>query len=104
MRVMRDAAKTSSFWRHQEVMYVNANGRFDLSINSSNGMYNTYWKTSSDLDLTTIYVIRFRSLQRRDARHIFNIANRKFYCQQLKYEVVNGRMSDIVEGTFYPLK
>lgn len=104
MRVMRDAAKTSSFWRHQEVMYVNANGHFDLSINSSKGMYNTYWKTSSDLDLTTVYVIRFRSLQRRDARHIFNIANRKFYCQQLKYEVVNGRMSDIVEGTFYPLK
>lgn len=104
MRVRRDAAKASYFWRHQEVMYVNANGRFDLYINSSKGMYNTYWKLPNDLDLTTVYVIRFRSLQRRDARHIFNIANRKFYCQQLKYEVVNGRLSDTVEGTFYPLK
>ena len=92
------------FWMLQTVMYVNADGNYDLSINSGKGMYNTYWQAPQQLDLTTVYVIRFRSLQRRDARHIFNIAGRKFYCQQLKYEVVGGKLSDIIEGTFYPLK
>lgn len=94
----------TKFWTNQEVMYVNANGNYDLSINSEHGMYNTYWQLPQELDLTTVYVIKFRSLQRRDARHIFNIAGRKFYCQQLKYEVVGGKLSDIIEGTFYPLK
>lgn len=94
----------TKFWTHQTVMYVNADGNYDLSINSPNGMYNTYWKMSLQIDLSTVYVIRFRSLQRRDARHLFNIGGRKFYCQQLKYEAVGGRLSDVIEGTFYPLK
>ena len=94
----------TKFWTHQTVMYVNADGNYDLSINSQNGMYNTYWKMSLQIDLSTVYVIRFRSLQRRDARHLFNIGGRKFYCQQLKYEAVGGRLSDVIEGTFYPLK
>ena len=67
-------------------------------------MYNTHWQVPLELDLTTIYVINFRSLDRRDARHIFNIAGRKFYCQQLKHKVVGGKLSDVIEGTFYPLK
>lgn len=97
-------AQGIKFWALQEVMYVNADGNYDLSINSEHGMYNTHWQIPQELDLTTVYVIRFRSLQRRDARHIFNIAGRKFYCQQLKYQVVGGKLSDIIEGTFYPLK
>ncbi|WP_288965608.1 hypothetical protein [uncultured Prevotella sp.] len=48
-------------------------------------------------------MIKFRSFKLRDARRIFNICNRRFYCQQLKHEVVNGRLSDVIEGTFYPL-
>lgn len=100
----KDNTERASYWQKQNVMYVSASGRFDLSINSTNGMYNTYWKIPQQLDLNTVYVIRFRSLQRRDARHLFNIGGRKFYCQQLKYEVVGGRLSDVIEGTFYPLK
>lgn len=92
------------YWELQRVMYVNADGNYDLSINSTTGMYVTHWQIPQELDLTTVYTIRFRSLQRRDARHIFNISGRKFYCQQLKYDVVGGRLSDIIEGTFYPLK
>ena len=92
------------YWELQRVMYVNADGNYDLSINSTTGMYVTHWQIPQELDLTTVYTIRFRSLQRRDARHIFNISERKFSCQQLKYDVVGGRLSDIIEGTFYPLK
>lgn len=97
-------AQGFNYWELQRVMYVNADGKYDLSINSFNGMYNTHWQVPLELDLTTIYVINFRSLDRRDARHIFNIAGRKFYCQQLKHKVVGGKLSDVIEGTFYPLK
>lgn len=104
VRTRRDAAHSYPFWEHQTVRIVKADGNYDLSINSSTGMYNTYWSTNVDVDLTTVYTIRFRTVQRRDVRRIFNIANQKFYCQQLKYEVVDGELSDVVEGTFYPLK
>lgn len=97
-------AQGFNYWELQRVMYVKADGKYDLSINSFNGMYNTHWQVPLELDLTTIYVINFRSLNRRDARHIFNIAGRKFYCQQLKHKVVGGKLSDVIEGTFYPLK
>lgn len=91
------------FWQCQYMNWIEIDGNFDLSINGSNGMYNTYWKNQIGIDFSEVYVIRFRSLKLRDARHIFNICNRRFYCQQLKYEVVNGHLSDVVEGTFYPL-
>ena len=97
-------AQGFNYWELQRVMFVKADGKYDLSINSFNGMYNTHWQVPLELDLTTIYVINFRSLDRRDARHIFNIAGRKFYCQQLKHKVVGGKLSDVIEGTFYPLK
>lgn len=94
----------SLFWGHQRLYYINVEGNFDLSINGSKGMYNTYWVNQLDVDFSEVYIIRFRSLQLRDARHIFNICNRKFYCQQLKYGVVNGHLSDVIEGTFYPVR
>lgn len=94
----------SRFWEHQRLYYINVEGNFDLSINGSKGMYNTYWVNQLDVDFSEVYIIRFRSLQLRDARHIFNICNRKFYCQQLKYGVVNGHLSDVIEGTFYPVR
>lgn len=92
------------FWENQRLYYINIEGNFDLSINGSKGMYNTYWVNQLDVDFSEVYIIRFRSLQLRDARHIFNICNRKFYCQQLKYGVVNGHLSDVIEGTFYPVR
>ena len=99
----KDNTERVSYWQKQKVMYVSASGRFDLSINSTNGMYNTYWKNQLDVDFSEVYIVKFRSVQLRDARRIFNICNRKFYCQQLKYEVVNGQLSDIIEGSFYPV-
>ena len=99
IRRINTAADT--FWTNQSVVTLALGGNYDLSINSENGMYNTYWKSSLDVDLTTEFCIKFRSVQRRDVRHIFCISNKKFYCQQLKRNVVNGRLSDVVEGTFY---
>lgn len=91
------------FWQHQSVFTIDADGDYDLSINSSKGMYNKYWKQQLSASLKSVCTIKFRSLQLRDSRHIFNICNRNFYCQELKYEIVNGRLSDVVEGTFYPV-
>lgn len=99
IRRINTAADT--FWTNQSVVTLALGGNYDLSINSEKGMYNTYWKSSLDVDLTTEFSIKFRSVQRRDVRHIFCISNKKFYCQQLKRNVVNGRLSDVVEGTFY---
>lgn len=93
----------SRFWENQKMFRINTEGNFDLSINGLHGMYNTYWQNQLDIDFSEVYVIKFRSFKLRDARRIFNICNRRFYCQQLKHEVVNGRLSDVIEGTFYPL-
>ena len=93
----------SRFWGNQKLYYIDIDGNFDLSINGTDGMYNTYWKNQLDVDFSEVYIVKFRSVQLRDARRIFNICNRKFYCQQLKYEVVNGQLSDIIEGSFYPV-
>ena len=89
-----------AFWENQEMIDFNADG-YDMSINGSSGMYNQFWRNNLKVDFTRPYVIRFRNVKTRDSRNIFIIANKKFYCSELKY-IGNGKeISEIVEGTFY---
>jgi len=74
-----------------------------MAINGEHGMYETYWKNNLAVNFTQPYKIRFKNVKNRDARNIFVIANKKFYCQELKYQFDGGRQSDVVEGTFFPV-
>lgn len=50
------------------------------------------------------FKIRFVTREFLDPRKKFVIANRLFYCRQLRYKMENGVMNEIVEGLFYPSK
>jgi hypothetical protein len=88
------------YWKKQILMKL-SDKSLDLSINSSTGLYDTVYKDSININLNTVYTINFKSNKSIDSRHIFIIANKKFYCQQLKYKIKKNSVSDIVEGKFY---
>lgn len=90
------------WWELQEIVSF-GEPQCCMSINATNGMYNTFWKNNLNVNFTQPYTIRFRNTRNRDARNIFVIANKKFYCQQLKYNIDGGKVSEVVEGTFFPL-
>lgn len=74
-----------------------------LEIIGEGGLYDRYYKKRLGISETTEYVFRFRHNGRMmDARKMFVIGGRLYYCKELKYEVTNNRVSDIVEGVFYP--
>lgn len=74
-----------------------------LEILGDRGLYERYYKDRLGISETTEYVFRFRHNGRMmDARKMFVIGGRLYYCKELKYEVTNNRMRDLVEGVFYP--
>ena len=91
------------WWRHQELIRYNVPANYEMAINGEHGMYERYWKNNLSVNFTQPYVIHFRNTQTRDVRSIFVIANKKFYCQELKYNIVGDSVSEIVEGTFFPV-
>lgn len=93
----------ASWWTLQEIISY-GEPQCCMSINALHGMYNTFWKNNLNVNFTQPCTIRFRDIRNRDARSIFVIGNKKFYCQQLKYRCNAEKVSEIVEGTFFPLK
>lgn len=90
------------WWQLQEVVNFGEPGCC-LAINGDGGMYKRFWKNNLPVNFTQPYTILFRNTKNHDPRNLFVIANKKFYCEELKYRVDGGRLSDIVEGTFFPL-
>lgn len=90
------------WWQYQEVVDFGEPGCC-LAINGDGGMYKRFWKNNLPVNFTQPYTILFRNTKNHDPRNLFVIANKKFYCEELKYRVDGGRLSDIVEGTFFPL-
>ena len=93
------------FWKSQRVVKLSATNGGTLSIVGPNGMYERYYSQNPLVDTSVAYVVRYVGHGRKlpDVRKVFLVGNRKFYCQQLKYDVSAGRRSEVVEGTFYPL-
>ena len=93
------------FWKSQRVVALSATNNGTLSIIGPNGMYERYYSQNPLVDTSVAYVVRYVGHGRKlpDVRKVFLVGNRKFYCQQLKYDVSAGRRSEVVEGTFYPL-
>lgn len=69
-----------------------------------------YGRAASELnnavyvDTAKLYTIKFKTRKFLDPRKKFVIANRLWYCKQLKYKVERGGVDVIVEGEFYPAK
>ena len=82
----------------------------DISRNLILELRGEHGRCATDLNIGTFidgkrqFKIRFATTGFLDPRRKFVIANRLFYCQQLRYRIENGKMSDIVEGLFFPSK
>lgn len=94
---------TRHSWCQMNYAKVFGTTDYDLSINAEHGMYESYWKYALDIDMTEEWTIRFRTARHLDSRKIFVIGNRPFYCKELKYTIDGKRMSELVEGVFYPI-
>lgn len=91
------------YWEHMEIVRF-GEPNCCMAINAENGMYNKYWKNNLRVDFTSPYTIKFKNNKKRDPRNIFVVSNKKFYCQQIKYNINGDKISDIAEGIFYPVK
>ena len=74
-----------------------------MALNGSNGLYENYYALNPRVDTSVEYTIRFRTTGSHDVRKVWLIANRRFYCRELKYDISAGRRSEIAEGVFFPL-
>lgn len=75
-----------------------------LELRGEKGRCATELNIGTFIDTTRQFKISFITTSFLDPRRKFVIANRLFYCQQLRYKVEKGRMSEVVEGIFYPAK
>ncbi len=73
-----------------------------MAINGEHGMDTYTYSKNNAVDTSVAYKIRFVTHKRRDVGKVWMIANRLFYCKELKYSLTAGRRSEVVEGIFYP--
>lgn len=75
-----------------------------LEIGGEHGLYNSLYKYNSKVNERTEYKIQFRRKGMiYDPRVVFVIGNQKYYCMEMKYQIENNNISEIVEGTFLQL-
>lgn len=75
-----------------------------LELCGQYGRVNTELHNAVYIDDKKLYTIKFKTRKFLDPRKKFVIANRLWYCKQLKYKVERGGVDVIVEGEFYPAK
>lgn len=80
---------------------LSANDMYDMSLNGTQGMYNSYYSQNLQIDTSILITKRFRSHRKLDPRKIFVIENIKYFCKQLKYSLAPDGLSEIVEGEFF---
>lgn len=76
--------------------------KLNLELKGEEGRCATELNAGVFIDGTRQFKIRFKTNKFLDPRKKFVIANRLLYCQQLRYKLEQGKISDIVEGVFYP--
>ena len=63
--------------------------------------YTILYKHNLKVNEGTEYNIKFKRKGRiYDPMSVFVIGNQKYYCIEMKYQIDNNEVSDIVEGTF----
>lgn len=75
-----------------------------LQLNGDSGRCATELNGGAFIDGERQFKIKFLTERFLDPRRKFVIANRLFYCQQLRYRLEKGKISEVVEGVFYPAK
>ena len=88
----------------QVVVIDNRERDMTLELDGEDGMYATNYAKNEKYDNNREYTIRFKTVGRPDPKSVFIIDHVKFFCKQLKYTVKDGRISEVVEGIFYPAK
>jgi len=72
-----------------------------LELDGEHGLYNSLYKHNLKVNEGTEYNIKFKRKGRiYDPMSVFVIGNQKYYCIEMKYQIDNNEVSDIVEGTF----
>lgn len=77
---------------------------WNLQLTGDNGRVSTELTNAVYIDTAVLKRIRFRTGKFLEPRKKFVIANRLFYCRQLKYSISKGCIDGIAEGEFYPAK
>ena len=93
----------AEFWRNSKLVYL-GDDTLDMSLTGKNGLFNTRYSRNHTIDTTQQHIFCFRTKRILDARKIFVINNQKYYCLELKYTLQSKGLSEIVEGTFYPIQ
>ena len=93
----------AEFWRNSKLAYL-GNYTLDMSLTGKNGLYNTRYSKNHTIDTTQQHIYTFKTKKVLDARKIFVINNQKYYCSELKYTLQGKGLSEMVEGTFYPIQ
>lgn len=68
---------------------------------SLNVLYNELYVNSPKVDMSKVYKIKFYSLKKPDARNLFVINNKLFYCRKIETIVTSDGINEIYEGEFY---
>lgn len=84
-------------------LWTEAKEDYSLRLEGKYGLYKRYFNNNLKIDTTTEYVVSILSNKLFDAKDIFIIDNKQFYCKQLHYKVRPDGISKEVEGTFYPM-
>lgn len=88
-------------WMMAKLIRLSANDMFDMSLNGTRGMWQSFYSHNPEIDTTILITKRFRTHRKLDPRKIFVIENIKYYCKQLKYALSPDGLSEIVEGEFF---
>lgn len=84
-------------------LWKEAEDRYSLRLDGDFGLYKRYFNNNLNIDIATEYVVTLLSTKLHDAKDIFIIDNKQFYCKQLHYKIYPEGISKEVEGTFYPM-
>ena len=91
------------FWENSKLANL-GNYTLDMSLTGDYGLYNTRYSHNDTIDTTQQIILTFRTKKILDARKKFVINNQKYFCQELKYTLIGKGLSEVVEGTFYPIQ
>jgi hypothetical protein len=93
---------SESMWEAIRSSWFDKN--YSLRLKGTGGVAAAYYtlKQYDELKPTTIYFVRQQNF---DVKSDFVINNKKYLCEKIEYDVdKTGYASDIIKGTFYPLK
>lgn len=100
-KVSRFVAYSSVRDQSNTQVFATPNLNKDLGINYR---YNRFYTRNRKADTSVEYVMKFKNKGRIfDAKSIFKIKNKLYYCKDLKYVINDNGIGDLTEGTFYRL-